>query len=72
MAWVRDSLPKYGKILERIESMPEIYGVVWRDLRAVRVRKFRYVVYYVVFTDRVEVLAVIHGARHESAWKSRA
>ncbi|HEY3394276.1 MAG TPA: type II toxin-antitoxin system RelE/ParE family toxin [Lacipirellulaceae bacterium] len=60
------------EVLQQIESMPEIFGVVWRDVRAVRLRKFQYVVYYVVFTERVEVLAVMHGARHESSWQSRA
>jgi len=58
-------------VLQRIESMPEISGIAWRDVRAVRVRRFQYVVYYVVFTNRVEVLAVLHGSRHESTWQSR-
>ncbi len=60
------------EVLQRIETMPEAYGVVWQDARGVRVRKFQYVIYYVVFTDRVEVLAVMHGARHESTWQTRA
>lgn len=59
------------EVLEHIEAQPQLYGVVWQDVRAVRLRRFQYVLYYVAFTDRVEVLAVIHGARHESAWKSR-
>jgi plasmid stabilization system protein ParE len=60
------------EVLERIESMPEIYGVVWQDVRAARLKRFRHVVYYVVFADRVEVLAVLHGARDAAAWRSRA
>jgi plasmid stabilization system protein ParE len=58
--------------LARIESQPEMYGVAWQDVRAARVKKFRYLVYYVVFPDRVEVLAVLHGSRDASAWQSRA
>ena len=58
-------------VFERIESLPESCATIWQDIRAVRVRKFQYVVYYVIFTDRVEVLAVLHGARHESAWQTR-
>ena len=57
--------------LDQIEAMPELYGVVWQDVRAARLRQFRHVVYYVVFTDRVEVLAVMHGSRDPSAWQSR-
>ncbi len=60
------------QVLERIESMPEMYGVVWQDVRAARLRQFHHVVYYVVFADRAEVLAVLHGARDASAWQSRA
>ena len=59
------------EVLERIERMPEMFGLVWQDVRAVRLKKFRHVVYYVVFADRVEVLAVLHGSRDASAWQSR-
>jgi toxin ParE1/3/4 len=59
------------EVLARIEAMPELYGVVWQDVRAARLRKFRHLVYYVVFIDRVEVLAVMHGAQNASAWQSR-
>lgn len=55
-----------------MEFMPELYGVVWQDVRAARLRRFRHFVYYVVFADRVEVLAVMHGARDAGAWQSRA
>jgi plasmid stabilization system protein ParE len=51
--------------------MPEMYGLVWQDVRAARLRKFRHMVYCVAFADRVEVLAVMHGSRDASAWKSR-
>ena len=59
------------QMLLRLEAQPELYGFVWKDVRAVRLRKFLYVVYYVVFSNRVEVLAVLHGSRHESTWQSR-
>jgi plasmid stabilization system protein ParE len=59
------------EVLERIEAMPEMYGPVWQDVRAARLRKFRHVVYYVAFADRVEVLAVLHGSRDPSAWQAR-
>ncbi len=51
--------------------MPELYGAVWEDVRAARVKPFRYVVYYVVFDDRVEVIAVLHGARDPALWHER-
>jgi plasmid stabilization system protein ParE len=58
--------------LERLEATPELYGVVWQDVRAARLRRFQYVVYYVVHSDRVEVLAILHGSRNPSVWQSRA
>jgi len=62
---------RVADVLRRIESMPAMFGVVWQDVRAARVKKFQHLVYHVVFADRVEVLAVVHGARDASAWQSR-
>ena len=59
------------EVLERLEWMPEMYGVIWQDVRAARLRKFRHVVYYTVLAERVEVLAVLHGARDDLAWRAR-
>jgi plasmid stabilization system protein ParE len=59
------------EVLECIEAMPEMYALVWQDVRAARLKKFQHVVYYVVFDDRVEVLAVLHGSQNDSAWQSR-
>jgi toxin ParE1/3/4 len=64
-------LSRVREVLEGIEAMPHIHGVVWQDVRAARLRRFRHVVYYVVLADRVEVLAVMHGARDASAWQRR-
>lgn len=59
-------------VLTGIAAMPFLHGKVWRKVRAVRVGGFRYVVYYVVFRDRIDVIAVMHGARRAAAWMSRA
>jgi plasmid stabilization system protein ParE len=67
----RQFAARLREVLERIGSMPEMYGLVWQDVRAVRLKKFRHVVYYVVFADRVEVLAVMHGSRNASEWQAR-
>jgi plasmid stabilization system protein ParE len=58
-------------VLNRIAAMPEMYALVWQDVRAARLRKFSYVAYYRVLPDRIEVLAVMHGGRDASAWQSR-
>jgi plasmid stabilization system protein ParE len=66
------SLDRMNDGIAQIGFLPELFGVAWKNVRAVRIKKFPYVVYYRVFTDRVEVLAVIHGSRHPSEWQSRA
>jgi toxin ParE1/3/4 len=58
-------------VLLRISRMPEIHGIVWRNVRAARLRRFTYVVYYRVQADRLEVLAVVQGNRDAAVWQSR-
>lgn len=61
------------EFLTRLETNPELYGVVRRDVRAARLKKFNSVVYYVILPpDRVEVLAVLHGHQRASVWRRRA
>jgi plasmid stabilization system protein ParE len=64
-------LARVREVLARIEKMPELHGKVWQDVHAARLKQFRYMVYFIVLADRVEVLAVLHGARDPSSWKSR-
>ena len=65
-------LDRLSETLAGIGAMPEVYGIVWRNVCAARLRRFTFVVYYRVHADRVEVLAVMHGSRHPSAWRARA
>jgi plasmid stabilization system protein ParE len=57
--------------LERVAEMPEMYSIIWKDVRTCRSRRFPYVIYYRILADRVEVFAVLHGNRNPSSWKSR-
>jgi plasmid stabilization system protein ParE len=65
------ALARVREVLARIEKMPELHGKVWEDVRAARLKQFRYIVYFIVLADCVEVLAVLHSARDPSAWQSR-
>jgi len=64
-------LARVREVLARIEKMPELHGKVWEDVRAARLKQVRYIVYFIVLADSVEVLAVLHSARDPSAWQSR-
>jgi toxin ParE1/3/4 len=61
-----------ASVLDAIEKSPELYGLIWQDVRAAPIRRHLYVIYYRVLSDRIEVLAVLHARRDQSAWQSRA
>src|SRR5579859_7933991 len=65
-------LNRLKEVLSSISHNPKLYAVVWRKIRAAKVRKFRFVVYYRIHDDRIEVLAIMHGHRLASAWRDRA
>jgi len=65
-------LDRLNDKVAQIGFMPKLFGVAWKDVRAVRIKTFPYVLYYRVFTDRVEVLAVMHGSRDRTEWQRRA
>lgn len=64
-------LVRVREVLLRIEKMPELHGKVWEDVRAARLKQYRYIVFFVVLADHVDVLAVLHSARDSSTWQSR-
>ena len=55
----------------RIESMPRMYAVALRDVRRGKLRKFPYLIYYRILSDRIEVIAVLHGSRDPKIWRER-
>jgi toxin ParE1/3/4 len=54
----------------RIQSMPQMYAMVFRDVRRTKLRTFPYLIYYRLL-DRVEVIAVLHGSRDPRLWQER-
>ena len=58
-------------VLETIEEAPQRFPVALRDIRKARVRRFPYVVYYVVLPEATTVIAIIHGRRDPRRWAGR-
>ncbi len=58
-------------VLAAIERSPEMFPVALDDIRKAPLRRFPYVVYFVVLPAGISVLAVIHGRRHPRRWISR-
>lgn len=78
--WLADRSPelpaRYEADLEHVYSSildhPEFWPVVYRRFHRALLRKFPYSVFYVVETDAIVVMGVVHQAREESTWKRRA
>jgi toxin ParE1/3/4 len=60
-----------NEIVTLIATEPELFAIVLRTVRRTKVRRFPYVVYYRILTDRIEIIAVMHGNRHPRNWKRR-
>ncbi|MBY0514761.1 MAG: type II toxin-antitoxin system RelE/ParE family toxin [Gemmataceae bacterium] len=59
------------RTFERIETTPLLYAKVYRRARIARVGRSKYLVIYIVYAARLEVVAVTHGSRSPSVWKAR-
>ena len=55
----------------RIEAMPQMYAMVFRDIRRGKLRTFPYLIYYRILSTRIEVIAVLHGSRDPTLWQKR-
>jgi plasmid stabilization system protein ParE len=54
-----------------VARAPRQYPVAADDIRKARLRRFPYVVYFVVLRRGVSVIAVMHGRRDPRRWQSR-
>jgi toxin ParE1/3/4 len=67
-----DFAAKVEDVLSRISVFPELYPALLRNVRAAKLRRFPYLIYYRVQGNYVEVLAVLHGSRDPRIWQGRA
>lgn len=56
--------------LKRLEQVPLLYAEVIPGVRRSLLPRFPYGVFYVVRSDLVHILAVIHNARNPKRWPS--
>jgi plasmid stabilization system protein ParE len=57
--------------LQSIEQNPEQYPLAADDIRKAPLRRFPYVVCYVILNADISVVAVMHSRRHPRRWKER-
>ena len=68
----REILECVEEAFDRVRRTPEAHAVTYRTVRQTLVRRFPYVVCYTFEADEVCVIAVFHGHRDPSDWRSRA
>jgi plasmid stabilization system protein ParE len=61
----------FEEIIARIEAMPEVYAVALHNLRRGKLRRFPYLIYYRLLSDRIEIIGVLHGSREPRVWQQR-
>jgi len=64
-------LAAVDRALERIAEQPLRHAAVHRDTRRTFLRRFPYVVFHVMRSDRVHVLAVLHQRRNPRIARNR-
>lgn len=64
-------LESVQETFQRIREMPEMYAAIHKRVRRCKIRRFRYIVYYRIVEEAVEVIAVIDASRHSRVWRSR-
>jgi toxin ParE1/3/4 len=60
-----------GETFDRLRQTPELFGKVFKNLRATKVRRFPYLAVYRIDEDQITVLAVYHTSRDPRGWKRR-
>ena len=59
------------KLYGRLTALPESCREVLPRVRQATLLTFPYAVYYTIVGDTIEVIAVVHFARHPNVWRTR-
>ena len=57
--------------LHRLECGPPFAAPIYQDVRFAKLTRFPYVIYFRQHSDRIEILAVLHGKRSPITWQRR-
>lgn len=67
----RDFIERVDEVFIRICERPELHPISYRSARLALVRRFPYVVCYLLDGKAVYILAVFHGHRDPNLWQNR-
>ena len=57
--------------LDDISKHPESFPIDVSPIRFAKIEKFPYIVFFVVNTDFISILAIVHGSSDPSKWRNR-
>ena len=57
--------------LDSIRRQPDLYPVVFGEVREATLLRFPHAIYFIVDPDEIVVVAVFHTSRDPSVWQSR-
>jgi len=66
-----DFLQEVYGVLHSVEASPKQFPVALDDIRKAPLRRFPYVVYFVILRGGISVIAVTHGRRDPRRWSAR-
>jgi toxin ParE1/3/4 len=66
-----DFLLSIDAALSSIQRTPEMYPIVYKNVRRALVRRFPYGMFYVVEEVRIVVLGILHARRDPKTWQDR-
>ena len=54
-----------------IKSNPELFAVRYKETRVAHVKRFSYGIHYIIDSERIVILAILHTSRNPQLWKER-
>lgn len=67
----REFLDCLDEVFERLGRSPEIHAITYKQVRQTLVRRFPYLVCYLIEQTDVSIVAVFHASRDPESWKKR-
>jgi plasmid stabilization system protein ParE len=57
--------------LRKIKKHPDLFPIVFKNIRKFNVRKFPFVIYYFTTIDSIRIIAIFHSSRNPQIWNQR-
>ena len=69
--WDAGSARRVGSIVERISSAPLQFPTVYQSVRRALLRRFPYMLFFMIDGDTLLVIACFHASRDPRRWQER-